>query len=96
MSYSIINVRMEEEQKKSFNELVEQPGLSTLSAFTLFAKTAVREQRIPFSLELRPNLPQTPTVFAENRSEMVAEESVCPGDQQQAQQESRERNALRS
>ncbi len=92
MSYSIINVRMEEEQKKSFNELVEQPGLSTLSAFTLFAKTAVREQRIPFSLELRPNLPQTPTVFAENRSEMVAEERVCSGEQQ----ESRERNALRS
>ena len=95
MSYSVINVRMEEELKNSFNELVEQLGLSISAAFTLFAKTAVREQRIPFSLELRPNLPQTPTVIDENRSEMVAEKSVCSGERQHAQQESRDRNALR-
>lgn len=67
MSQATINVRMDEELKNSFSELVEQLGLSMSAAFTLFAKTAVREQRIPFPLELHRYSAETLEAIEEAR-----------------------------
>lgn len=45
--------------KKAFDEFCEEIGLSVSSAFNIFAKTVVREHRIPF--ELRTEIPNTET-----------------------------------
>ncbi len=52
MSQAVITVRMDEELKNDFADLMDEFGLSVSAAFTMFAKTAVREQRIPFELSL--------------------------------------------
>ena len=41
---------MDEETKKAFDLFCSQIGLSVSTAFNVFAKTVVREQRIPFAL----------------------------------------------
>ncbi len=41
---------MDEETKKAFDAFCAEIGLSVSSAFNIFAKTVVREQRIPFEL----------------------------------------------
>ena len=56
MAQSTINIRLDEDLKNEFNSLMDELGLSMSAAFTVFAKTAVREQRIPFPIGLeRPS-----------------------------------------
>ena len=56
MATTNITVRMDEDLKNQFNYLCGEIGLSMGSAFTIFAKTVVRERRIPFELSvLTPN-----------------------------------------
>ena len=47
MSTTNITIRMNEELKKQAEELFSDLGLNMTTAFTMFAKQAVREQRIP-------------------------------------------------
>ena len=76
MSQATINVRMDEGLKNAFSELVDQLGLSMSAAFTLFAKTAVREQRIPFPLEL--NRYSSQTLKAMEEAERIAGDTSIP------------------
>ena len=47
---------MDEETKRAFDAFCDEIGLSVSAAFNIFAKTVVREQRIPFSLSTgKPN-----------------------------------------
>ena len=56
MAQTNINFRMDENLKNQFNELCGALGLNMTTAFTLFAKTSVRQQAIPVSLSLHePN-----------------------------------------
>lgn len=48
MATTNITMRIEEELKKQAEELFSDLGLNMTSAFTLFIKQAIREQRIPF------------------------------------------------
>ncbi len=41
---------MDEATKVAFDRFCEEIGISVSSAFNIFAKTVVREQRIPFEL----------------------------------------------
>ena len=50
MGQTNVNIRMDETTKKAFEKFCEEIGLSVSSAFNIFAKTVVREQRIPFRL----------------------------------------------
>lgn len=57
MAQATINIRMDAELKEQFDLFCKQVGLSTSAAFNIFAKTVVREQRIPFEIGLRqPNV----------------------------------------
>ena len=50
MAQTNVNIRMDEATKKAFDAFCEEIGLSVSAAFNIFAKTVVREQRIPFEL----------------------------------------------
>ena len=50
MAQTNVNIRMDEATKLAFDKFCSEIGLSVSSAFNIFAKTVVREQRIPFEL----------------------------------------------
>lgn len=50
MAQTNVNIRMDEATKIAFDKFCSEIGLSVSSAFNIFAKTVVREQRIPFEL----------------------------------------------
>lgn len=52
MAQTNINIRMDENLKQQFEILCNDLGLNMTTAFNVFAKTVVREQRIPFELSL--------------------------------------------
>jgi len=45
-----INIRMDENLKKQFDVFCSEVGMSMTTAFCVFAKTAVRQNRIPFEI----------------------------------------------
>lgn len=51
MSQTAFTVRMDSETKKKFDELCKDFGMSANTAFNVFARTVVKQGRIPFSLE---------------------------------------------
>ena len=50
MATSTVNIRMDSELKRQFEAFCADMGLSVTAAFTVFAKKAVREYRIPFEI----------------------------------------------
>ncbi len=52
MAQTNINIRMDETLKKQFDHLCSELGLNMSTAFTVFAKTMVRQQKIPFEISL--------------------------------------------
>lgn len=49
-----VNFRLDEEVKKSMEQVCSDLGLSMSSAFTIFAKKVSREKRIPFDVSVDP------------------------------------------
>lgn len=62
MATTNLNIRIDEDVKKQAEEIFSALGLSTSAAFNIFAKTVVRERRIPFELTL--NTPNAETLAA--------------------------------
>jgi len=62
MAQTSVSIRMDEETKKAFALFCDEIGLSVSTAFNLFAKTVVREQRIPF--DLAAGVPNAETIAA--------------------------------
>lgn len=60
MATTNVTIRMDEELKKQAEELFSDLGLNLTTAFVAFAKQAVREQRIPFTLSR--NIPNEETL----------------------------------
>ena len=57
MAQTNINIRMDENLKKEFDTLCGDLGLTMTAAFNVFAKTMVRQQRIPFEISMEvPNV----------------------------------------
>ena len=51
-----INIRIDRDLKNQFEEFCANVGMSMSTAFTIFAKKVVREQRIPFEVGIEvPN-----------------------------------------
>ena len=62
MAQTNVNIRMEENLKQQFEYLCNELGLNMSTAFNVFAKTMVRQQRIPFEISL--NSPNSETIAA--------------------------------
>lgn len=62
MATSTVNIRMDSELKRQFEAFCADMGLSVTAAFTVFAKKAVREYRIPF--EIGAEIPNAETAEA--------------------------------
>ena len=62
MAQTNVNIRMDEATKIAFDKFCDEIGLSVSAAFNIFAKTVVREQRIPF--ELTTEVPNSVTLAA--------------------------------
>ncbi len=60
---------MDEELKKKFDTLCEELGMSMSTAFTVYAKQMIREQRIPFSVSADP--------FYSERNMAALQESIA-------------------
>lgn len=54
MAQTNINIRIDEELKQQFDEFCNNVGMTMTTAFCIFAKKAVREQRIPFEISNDP------------------------------------------
>lgn len=50
MAQTTFTIRMDEDVKRDFNALCESIGLTMTTAFCVFAKKAISEQKIPFEL----------------------------------------------
>lgn len=50
MAQATFSIRMDTELKKEFDEICEEIGMNATTAFNVFARTVVREKRIPFEL----------------------------------------------
>ena len=54
MSQTNVNIRMDEELKKQFDKFCTDIGMTMTTAICVFAKKAVKEQRIPFEITADP------------------------------------------
>jgi len=57
MAQTTVSIRMDENLKKQLEWLCGELGMTITTAVTIFAKTAVRERRIPFDLQLASPIP---------------------------------------
>lgn len=62
MATTNITMRMDENLKSQAEELFNNLGMNMTTAFTIFLKQAVREQRIPFSISM--DIPNAETIRA--------------------------------
>lgn len=56
MAQVIVNFRMDEDVKKTMEQVCREMGLSMTAAFTIFAKKVGKEKRIPFEITAEPNM----------------------------------------
>ncbi len=54
MAQTNVNIRMDEKLKKDFDKFCSDVGMSMTTAICIFAKRAVKEQRIPFEIVADP------------------------------------------
>lgn len=50
MAQTMISIRMDDKIKKDMEAICQELGLSLTTAFTIFAKQMIREQKIPFEV----------------------------------------------
>lgn len=73
MASTNINIRMDADLKKQFESFCDDVGMTMTTAFNLFAKKVVRENRIPF--EISRDLPNDETLEAIEEVRMMKEDS---------------------
>ncbi len=54
MAQTLINVRIDEDVKKSMEEICKELGITMSAAFNIFARKVSREKRIPFEVSIDP------------------------------------------
>lgn len=54
MAQTLVNVRMDEDLKKSFDAVCNELGMNMTTAIVIFAKKVSREKRIPFDVSIDP------------------------------------------
>ena len=68
MAQTNINIRMDAELKKQFDEFCSSVGLTMSTAMNVFAKTSVRLQKIPFEISNAPD-----TFYSESNMNFLLE-----------------------
>lgn len=69
MASTNINIRMDADLKRQFEEFCADMGMTMTTAFNLFAKKTVREYRIPF--EISGEKPNAETLEALNEVKLM-------------------------
>ena len=54
MAQTLINLRIDEDIKKSMEEVCRELGITMSAAFNIFARKMIREKRIPFEVSINP------------------------------------------
>ena len=75
MSSTTINIRMDSDLKKQFEDFCSDMGMSMSTAFNIFAKKTVREYRIPFEIGYPKPNKETLEAFAETER-MIKDPSI--------------------
>lgn len=55
MAQTNVSIRMDEDLKKQFDKFCIEAGMTMTTAVCIFAKTVVRQQRIPFEISVDPS-----------------------------------------
>lgn len=77
MATKLVTFKMEEHVKKEFDIFCSEVGISASNAFNMFAKTVVRERRIPFEIASDPFYSET-NMQALRRSAKQADDGIFP------------------
>lgn len=64
---TLVNIRIDEDDKKEFTKLCNTLGLSVTTAINMFVKQSIREQRIPVDLVVRFPNSETMAVIENSR-----------------------------
>nr|DAN97682.1 MAG TPA: addiction module antitoxin [Caudoviricetes sp.] len=64
-----VNFRMDEDLKKSMEQVCNDMGLTMTAAFTIFAKKVSREKRIPFEVSADPFYSESNIRYLEQKME---------------------------
>jgi len=56
MTTSVMSFRMDSDLKKAFSNLCDEIGMSVSTAFTVFAKSAVRKNKLPLDLSIEEKI----------------------------------------
>ncbi|MBR3168405.1 MAG: type II toxin-antitoxin system RelB/DinJ family antitoxin [Lachnospiraceae bacterium] len=64
---TLVNIRIDENDKKEFTKLCNTLGLSVTTAINMFVKQSIREQRIPVDLVVRFPNSETMVVIENSR-----------------------------
>ena len=85
MAQAAFSVRMDEDLKRQFEGLCSDFGMNVTTAFTIFAKTVVRERKIPF--EISQPLQRPKSVGEISKEELFASlEEAMRGESQPAEE----------
>lgn len=54
MAQTLVNFRIDEENKKEMEQICNELGITMTTAFNMFMKKMIREKRIPFDVSIDP------------------------------------------
>ena len=72
MGLATINIRIDEKDKKEFNDLCNELGLNMTTAFNMFVKSMIRTGGLP--LEAKIEKPNLETLIAMKEAERIAKD----------------------
>ncbi len=72
-----ISIRLDVELKKQAERLFSELGMNMTTAFNIFLRQAVRQQRIPFDIALE--VPNAETIAAMEEAERISHDPSVPG-----------------
>lgn len=72
-----ISIRMDVELKKQAEQLFSDLGMNMTTAFNIFLRQAVRQQRIPFDIALE--VPNPETIAAMEEAERISRDPSVKG-----------------
>ena len=76
MSQVLVNIRMDEDLKKSMELTCRTLGMNMTTAFTIFARKVSREQRIPFDVSVDPFYSDSNMAAIEEAEEQIEKGQV--------------------
>ena len=77
MEYTNLNIRTTKETKAAAEEIFDELGISTTTAFNIFLKAVIRENGLPF--EMRVDKPNQETIAAIEEGRKIARDESVTG-----------------